>query len=189
MTDEDCRHRNWWEENRLKGFAGAGRLAEMSPEEIAAIEEYIIANEGWHQRAYSDSLGIPTVGVGFNLLRDDAPTKLRALGLDCDAVRLGRLALSDEQVGALLALDLEKAMAGVAALVPGWSALAPARRKALVDMAFNLGVGGLAKFSRLLAAVNREDWQSAEAEIVDSLYYRQVGTRARRNADAIRHGT
>jgi len=161
----------------------------MSPEEIAAIKQYIIANEGWHQTAYSDSLGIPTVGVGFNLLRDDAPAKLAALGLDCAAVRAGRLALSDEQVEALLAQDVEKAMAGVAALVPGWAALTIARRTALVDMAFNLGVGGLGKFLRFLAAVNREDWQSAEAEIVNSRYYRQVGARGRRNAAAFRHGT
>lgn len=161
----------------------------MGPEEIAAIEQYIIANEGWHQTAYADPLGIPTVGVGFNLLRNDAPTKVRALGLDYDAVRQGLLALSDEQIAALLRQDLEKAMAGVAALVPGWSALTPPRRRALVDMAFNLGVGGLGKFSRFLAAVNRKDWQRAEAEIVDSLYFRQVGTRARRNAAAIRHGT
>ncbi len=161
----------------------------MGPEEIAAIEEYIIANEGWHSTAYPDSVGIPTVGVGFNLLRDDAPSKILALGLDYDAVRHGRLALSEAQIAALLAQDLEKAMAGAAALVPGWSALTPSRRRALVDMAFNLGVGGLGKFSRFLAAVNREDWQCAEAEIVDSLYFRQLGARARRNAAAIRHGT
>lgn len=34
-------------------------------------------------------------------------------------------------------------------------------KQALLDMAYNLGVGGLGKFSQLKEAVNRQDWATA----------------------------
>lgn len=160
----------------------------MTPEEIPPIRQYIIANEGWHQSAYLDTAGIPTIGVGFNLLRSDARAKVEALGLDYDDVLNRRCTLSDAHIESLLQQDVEKAIAAAMALVPGWEALSLPRKKVLADMAFNLGAGGLAKFTRFLAAVNRCDWQAAEAEIVNSRYYGQVGARGKRNAAAIRNG-
>jgi GH24 family phage-related lysozyme (muramidase) len=160
----------------------------MNPEELAMVRHYLIKNEGWHQAVYYDSLGIPTVGVGFNLRRADAPEKIRALDLDYEKLLKREQMLSDAQIEMLFAQDLHTAAAAAEALIPGWVALAAGRKKALTDMAFNLGAGGLAKFSRFLTAVNRENWQAAEAEIMNSLYARQVGPRARRNAVAIRHG-
>jgi len=160
----------------------------MTPEELSAARRYIMKNEGRRAEVYFDSLGIPTIGVGFNLLRSDAREKIGALDLDHDRLLGREQVLSDEQIEALFAADVCTAMRAAASLVPGWSALAVARKTALTDMAFNLGAAGLAKFSRLIAAVNREQWDVAAAEIVNSRYARQVGPRARRNALAIRLG-
>lgn len=160
----------------------------ITPEELAFTRQYLIRNEGHRHLAYRNSAGIPTVGIGFNLLRADAPEKVRALGLDYDRVLKSEQELSNEQIEALFAQDLHNAMNAAAALVPSWAALTAARKTALTDMAFNLGAGGLARFSRFIAAVNRADWKSAAEEITNSLYYRQVGARAERNAWAIRHG-
>jgi GH24 family phage-related lysozyme (muramidase) len=160
----------------------------LSADELARVRDDLIGNEGWHAAAYSDSLGIPTVGVGFNLRRGDARAKIGALGLDYEKVLRCEQALSSEQIETLLAQDIRTAASAAAALVPGWPALGSARRRALTDMAFNLGAAGLARFSRFLAAVNDGNWEIAEAEITSSLYFRQVGSRAQRNAAAIRQG-
>jgi lysozyme len=157
-------------------------------DDLNRLRQHIIANEGWRRDAYADSAGIPTVGVGFNLRRQDAPARIAALGLSYDEVAAGTQRLTDDQIDRLFTADLEATLAGVAALVPGFLALTLARRIALVDMAFNLGLGGLGRFKRLLAAIDRGDWEGAEAEIVDSLYFRQVPGRAKRNARAIRTG-
>jgi lysozyme len=125
-----------------------------------------------------------TIGVGFNLHRDDARARIAALGLDYDDVVSGRRLLTDAEIDRLLKDDIETAMAGAADLVSNFADLSLARQAVLVDMAFNLGARGLSRFRRFLAAVETGDWPAAEAEIVGSLYYRQVGERARRNARA-----
>ena len=50
---------------------------------------------------------------------------------------------------------------GLLRLCPGFDAFPLPARRALVDMAYNLGVGGLEKFPHLLAACNAGDWAEA----------------------------
>ena len=50
----------------------------------------------------------------------------------------------------------------------------------LVNMMFNLGRPRLSKFKKMHAALNKEDWCEAAKEGRDSLWYRQVPTRAER---------
>src|ERR1700692_1536134 len=108
----------------------------MSPEELAMVRHYLIKNEGWHQAVYYDSLGIPTVGVGFNLRRADAAEKIRALNLDYEKLPKREQRWSDEKMETLFAQDLHTPAAAAEALIPGWAALAAGRKKALTDMAF-----------------------------------------------------
>lgn len=46
----------------------------------------IAESEGSRSCVYNDSLGIPTIGIGFNLKRSDAPTLIAGLGLSYDKV-------------------------------------------------------------------------------------------------------
>ena len=48
----------------------------------------------------------------------------------------------------------------------------------LLDMAYNLGVNGLLKFSRTLRAIERGQWVEAGEEMKDSKWFEQVGSRA-----------
>ena len=96
--------------------------------------------------------------------------------------------LRDDQIETLFSQDLNTALTGAKTLIPGWDSLSVARKRAITDLAYNVGVAGLAKFLRLIAAINTNDWEAAEKEIKNSLYYSQVGVRGRRNAAAIRHG-
>lgn len=66
--------------------------------------------------------------------------------------------------------------------------LDPVRFDVLVDMAFNLGVEGLAKFKKFLAALEAGDYLTASAEMLDSAWSAQVGDRARELAAMIQTG-
>ena len=50
----------------------------------------------------------------------------------------------------------------------------------LVDMRFNLGHKGFRKFKNMIKAVKQQDFYSAAREMRDSLWYHQVGKRAKR---------
>jgi lysozyme len=49
------------------------------------------------------------------------------------------------------------------------------RQVALANLAFNLGIHGLAQFRNTLAAIERGDWPAAVQGLRQSLWYRQVG--------------
>ncbi len=72
---------------------------------------------------------------------------------------------------------------------PWMTALSPARFGAMVNMAFNLGVGGLNHFHKTLAALQVKDWDTAAKEMLDSTWARQVGERAIRLAKQVRTDT
>ena len=85
--------------------------------------------------------------------------------------------------------DVASAKADVNTRLP-WavSALDDARYGVLVNMCFNMGIGRLMSFQRMLAAMRGQDWQKAAAELMDSQYAQQVGDRARRLSEQIRSG-
>jgi len=51
----------------------------------------------------------------------------------------------------------------------------------LLDMAFNLGEGGLWGFKKMIEAIKIRDWKTAAKEIESSVYFKQVGERAKEN--------
>lgn len=90
----------------------------------------------------------------------------------------------------MLASDLVDAEEIARGFVGGhvWLALNDARRAVLIDMAHNLGAYTLYGFTRLRAAIMRQDWRRAGLEIEDSEYFRQVGRRGPRNRDMMVSG-
>src|SRR5713101_6545671 len=84
----------------------------MDPETLQRIQDTIERHEGGRfDTVYLDSEGHPTIGIGFNLDREDAQEKIEALGLDFDAVRDGTATLTDAQIDALFAADVGQAIA------------------------------------------------------------------------------
>ena len=63
-----------------------------------------------------------------------------------------------------------------------------ARQEVLANMCFNLGLAGLRKFQRMIAALERQDWLDASREMLDSKWATQVGDRAIRLSNAMRVG-
>jgi GH24 family phage-related lysozyme (muramidase) len=58
------------------------------------INTMLTNNEGKRRCVYKDSLGIPTIGIGFNLKRSDARLLISRLGLKFEDVVTGRKCLT-----------------------------------------------------------------------------------------------
>ena len=62
------------------------------------------------------------------------------------------------------------------------------RQYVLVDMAFNLGLGGLLKFQKMLSFIGSGNYRQAATEMLSSSYARQVKLRAERLAQTLHSG-
>jgi GH24 family phage-related lysozyme (muramidase) len=148
--------------------------AEPDREKLA---RQLVRHEGRRSKVYLDTTGNPSIGVGFNLNRVDAPKKIEALGLSYGKVRAGDQELSDRQIDQLLAEDIDAAIVDCKALFPRFSDLSDVRQRVLIDMAFNLGDARLQQFKKMIANLNRGDFAAAANEMRDSKWYRQVKKR------------
>jgi GH24 family phage-related lysozyme (muramidase) len=165
----------------------------------------LMHNEGFRLSMYHDSMGIPTIGCGFNLQRSDWRQGLAAAGVtDTNAqngILDGTLALSVAEVGALLNYSDEPIIPqGRALLEPThFDNMSDARRCAFADMCFNIGESGLGEFYGFLGLMNQachyiqtgdpdhghSYFAQAASDLLSTGYAQQVGARAQRNAAMI----
>lgn len=136
---------------------------------MAKLLAMIKRHEGFRRFPYKDTLGVLTIGYGFNL------DSWMAYGI------------SIEEANALLETKIEQAELE-ADLLPGWDDCNDARRAVLIDMVYNMGLKGIRGFRKMLSAVEARDYQTAAAEMLDSKWARQVQTRATELADMMRSG-
>ncbi len=138
--------------------------------DIETLKADLIRHEDRIPHAYLDSRGFWTIGVGHLI----------------DRRRGG--GLPPHIIDALLVHDIEQKTARLDARLPWWRTLSDGRQRALVRMAFNLGVGGLLGFRRMLAALEAGHYEVAAVEALDSNWAVQVGSRAERIAELIKNG-
>ena len=131
------------------------------------IRDQLIRDEGIRLKAYRDTQGLLTIGVGRNL----------------DAV-----GLYPDEVDYLLDNDLRRVQEQVLIALPWTVSLDEARFGVLLNMCFNLGLRGLLKFREMLSAVETGDWTTAAVEMLDSDWAGQVGQRAERLAKQMEIG-
>jgi GH24 family phage-related lysozyme (muramidase) len=167
----------------------------------------LIKWEGCCQHMYVDTRGHVTTGIGHLLPNADAalalpwchratglpatPAEIRAAfahvreqgpGLKSLAYRLASdLVLPGGVAADLAATRLEREfLPGLRRLCPSFDNYPMPAQRALVDMAYNLGVGGLGKFHNLLAACERGDF-SAAAENCHRRTSREIRNASTRN--------
>jgi lysozyme len=130
----------------------------MTPSDRTRLTEQLVRQEGLRLRPYTDTRGRLTIGVGRNL--SDA-------------------GLTEYEATYLLDNDIDRTIRGLAVRYPTWfPQLDPVRQAVLVNMAFNLGLAGVAGFMRMIAAVATGQYGQASDEMMDSAWARQVGARA-----------
>ena len=154
-----------------------------------ACKRYIERHEGRRAEVYLDTKRHPTIGVGFNLDRSDAPIAIRKLrGVDYQELKHGEARLNKEQIDTLFENDLKTAIQGAKKFYPGFDSLDPMRQIVLVDMSFNMGYEKLKEFKKLQAAMEAKDYKTAAQEMGNSHWAKQVGVRADANISAMREG-
>ena len=150
-----------------------------------AFKARLKTEEGVRISVYHDTAGHPTVGVGFNLDRPDAATLLSRVGADLRDALSGK-PLRLDQVDALLDVTACEAVETVRAHVGGFDALPEGAQQVLADLTFNMGWATLAQFRRFLGYVALRYWREAADALADSLWHRQVGSRAIRLENMMR---
>lgn len=130
------------------------------------VKAAIKAEEGLKLDVYRDSLGNLTVGYGH-------------------LVRCGSK-ITQNVADSLFEQDFQRAVFGYDTL---GLKLDTVRRAAIIDMIFNMGVGNVQKFKRMIMHLKDRSWVQAAYELMESDYAKQVPERARRNRDRILKGT
>jgi lysozyme len=139
--------------------------------------EQIKRHEGLALRSYMCPAGKLSIGYGHNLTDDPVWGLQRG-----DKISL-------RQAEELLQRDVRKAARELDTKIPWWRSLCEPRQAVILNMAFNMGVGGVLGFSRMLAALCHEDYTAASYEMIDSDWHEQVGVRSEELARQMRNGT
>lgn len=103
------------------------------------LRDFIKKHEGVRAKVYKDTLGIETIGVGFNLRRADAKDICKGFGIDYDAILSGKSILTTKQVDDLLDKDLKACQDDLKVLFNDWDSRPDDFKLVLVDMRFQLG--------------------------------------------------
>lgn len=135
------------------------------------LKSQLIYDEGVRSSAYKDSEGYLTIGVG-RLIDENKGGKLSA-----------------DEIEYLLDNDIDKVINQTIREFAWYDDLSEIRQEVLLNMIFNLGLGGVKKFKNMITALKRHDWEDAAREMLDSKWSGQVGQRAIRLSEAMRTDT
>ena len=128
------------------------------------LKSQLLREEGAESCAYQDSLGFWTIGVGRLI----------------DSRKGG--GLSNEEIDFLLENDIKTKTREVLLALPWVPRLSEPRQAVLINMAFQLGIGGLLKFKRALGSIEDGQYSEAAMEMLDSAWAKQTPARAHRMA-------
>ena len=126
-------------------------------EDAERVLRLLRLHESYRQHPYLCSAGILTIGYGRNLIDTG---------------------ISEPEGRYLLVNDVSGAWSQIQAALPAFKELDPVRRAVLLDMSVNMGIRGLLRFKKMLAALGENNFELAAAEMVNSKWHSQVKTRA-----------
>ena len=135
---------------------------------LEELKEHIKFEEGVKYEIYNDHLGYKTFGVG-HLVRASDPENDMEIGT----------VVSQERVDECFNKDLEVAIKDAETFCEGMN-IDDNIKECVTHMVFQLGLPRLNKFMKFKQALLDENIKSAQAEMKDSLWYRQTTNRAER---------
>lgn len=131
------------------------------------LVEQLKRHEGIRLKPYRCTSDKLTIGIGRNL--ED-------------------VGITEDEAEALLINDLRRVDEQVKTYMPWATNLTQARYDALMNFVFNVGIGTALKFKNAMEALKQSDFDTAAAELLDSRWSTQVGSRAIELADQIKTG-
>lgn len=134
-------------------------------------------NEGFRDHIYKDTLGFDTIGYGFkcdSLTRDE-------LELNGGIIE----PMSKEVADKILKKKLAKLTSKVYDAIP-WLNNSPKEvQEVVIEMAYQMGVGGVLKFKNTLNFIKENDYKNASSNMMKSLWAKQTPNRAKKLANII----
>lgn len=127
----------------------------------------LIRHEGLALRIYTCPAGKPTIGVG---------RQLEDNGITVDEAMI------------LLTNDIQRAVKVAKESFPWFEKLNEARQDVIISMIFNIGIGHFREFKKMIAALEAGDYALASAEMLESQWRLQVGSRAVELAENMKQG-
>jgi lysozyme len=123
----------------------------------------IKANEGFESKPYPDPIHgweVPTFGHGLTYITE----------VESEMIVRNRVEKIREELGIKQ---------------PVFKTLTETRQDALIEMAYQLGIGGLMRFKKMWAAIEAKDFENAHDEALDSKWAKQTPKRAIRVANGL----
>ena len=135
---------------------------------LERIKEQLVRHEGLRLKPYRCTAGKLTIGIGRNL--DDC-------------------GISQTEAYVLLENDIQNCEKQLVDEIPEiYNPLDEVRKSVLLNMCFNLGIGGLLEFNNTLAFIAAGDWERAANGMLASKWAKQVGRRAIELSELMRKG-
>ena len=142
------------------------KKTQITLKQVASLQ--VKKHEGFRAKPYRDSVGILTIGYGWNLEANGLPAHMYEELFD--------IAMDD-------AMKIAKEFTGEV-----WDKLNMERQAVLVNMAYNLGYR-LMKFVTLRSAIRSLNYEYAARRMRTSLWYKQVGNRGEELSKQMETGT
>ena len=135
---------------------------------LAKLTAAVESHEGLVLHVYDDANGKPVV-PGYTLIGH--PTIGYGRALDTYGV-------TADEAKVLLMNNINVVVGQVSAMLPWSATLDDVRLRVLLEMAFNLGIAGLMEFHDTLRHIQAGQYNLASVSMMDSLWAKQVGSRA-----------
>tara|TARA_R100001480_G_scaffold151689_1_gene153191 strand:+ start:156 stop:590 length:435 start_codon:yes stop_codon:yes gene_type:complete len=127
------------------------------------LMERIKKHEGFVPKIYKDSLGYATIGYGHLVLPEEQWEEGKEY--------------SKEQLEHVFKTDFNNAVGQATGLMDGMD-LDDKVREVIIEMVFQLGIGGVGKFKKMWEALRKKDYGEASFQMMDSRWAKQTPNRA-----------
>lgn len=155
------------------------------PDPAYTIQQMIRHDEGLRLKVYFDQNGYPTVGIG-HLIIGQAVSDMDVINKILSN-QVGRTvtgnpgSITMDEASTLFTQDLavvQQAVLTNSIVAPVYKKLNRSRQMAIENMTFQMGIGGVAGFTKALGYMYNADWKNAYNELRDSQWYYQTTGRA-----------
>lgn len=134
------------------------------------IEKLLRFEEGFRADAYYCSEKYPTIGIGWKIGGKNQPLE-----------DFKWMTISEGAALAQCKSEVYDLSVNLHACIECWQNLSDVRQAVLISMAYQMGIGGLMKFRKMLAAIEAGDFAEAAQQGMDSRWANQTYARANRH--------
>lgn len=127
--------------------------------DASKLRAELVEDEGSRSRAYTDTRGNVTVGIGRNLTGKG---------------------LSMGEIDFLYINDVSDCCTSLDTNVGWWRDLADAQQRVMLNLCFNMGWQGLNEFKNFLYYMQRHEFSNAAVELQNSDWWHEIGERGPR---------